>query len=126
MGQEWATFLKPNQSAASANQRPSEDLKTKPQDCAQPSLIVDHKGDVKNQWVFRGTKALPLSDFSMAQISPYDFLPVSMDVSEGKQQQYVDQSEPMDHGCTPSDVQSVDSGVGQELRPPSFAQVQYQ
>ncbi|KAK5864766.1 hypothetical protein PBY51_015979 [Eleginops maclovinus] len=84
-GQEWAKFLNPNQSAGSTNQRPSE---------------------LKNPWSFRGTEALPDSDFSMAQISPDAFQPVSMDVSEGKRpavwdvHSAPDQLEPMENGQT--------------------------
>lgn len=126
MGQEWAKFLNPKQSAASADQRPSEELKiqTNPHDSTRLSLILNCRRGVNNQRVFRGTEVSPGSEFSMAQISPGDFLPVSMDASEGKQQQYVhreaDQCEPMEHGHT------VDSGMRQQLRPVSFAQVRYQ
>lgn len=126
MGQDWAKFLNPKQSAASADQRPSEELKTQtdPHDSTRPSLILNRGGGVNNQRVFRGTEPSPGSEFSVAQISPGDFLPVSMDASEGKQQQYVrreaELSEPMEHGHT------VDSGMGRQLRPALFAQVRYQ
>ncbi|XP_037636392.1 uncharacterized protein zgc:113229 [Sebastes umbrosus] len=93
-GQEWAKFLSPNRSAASANQRPSE-LKIPPHNSAQSSLILNQQGGVDNHWSFRGTEASPGLDFSMAQISPDAFQPVSMDVSEGKQA-----AEPMEHGQT--------------------------
>lgn len=128
MGQKWAKFLNPNQSAAaSANQKPSEELKLpkNPHDGSQPSLNFSPGGGVNQQYVFRGTEGSPFSKSSMAQISPDDFLPV-----EGKVQQSVhreaDQSEPMDHGHTPSYVQSPDSRMGQQLRPSSFPQVRYQ
>ncbi|XP_076595204.1 uncharacterized protein LOC143325774 [Chaetodon auriga] len=121
-GQEWAMFLNPNQSATSANQRPSEELKIppKPHDSSQSPVISNHQGGVNNQWSFRGTEASPVSDLSMAQISPDAFRPVSMDVSEGEQQQHVhreaDRSEPMEHGHIQSD------GPGQQqLRPLSSA-----
>ncbi len=121
-GQEWARFLNPNQSAASANQRPSEEepsqfkIPPNPHDSGQSPLILNQHGGVKNQWSFRAPEESPDSDFSMAQTSPNAFLAVSMDVTEGKQQQYVhreaDQSEPMEHGHT--------------RRPPSFVQVRHQ
>ncbi|KAI3351711.1 hypothetical protein L3Q82_020550 [Scortum barcoo] len=108
MGQEWAKFLNPGQSAASAYQRPSEEplrhftIPSNPHDSGQSSLTLNQLGGVNNQWSFGATKASP--DFSMAQVSPDAFLPVSMDVTEGKQQQYnrreADQSEPMEHGHT--------------------------
>lgn len=105
-GQEWAKFLNPNQSAASANQRPSEEVTTSPNphDSSRSSV----------------------SDFGMAQISPDAFQPVSMDISAGKQQQYVhneaEQSEPMEDAHTQLNIQSADGGLGQQLRPPSFVQ----
>lgn len=109
-GQEWAKFLKPGQLAASAYQRPSEEpqrhftVPSNPPDSGQSSLTLNQHGGVNNQWSFGATKASPDSDFSMAQVSPDAFLPVSMDVTEGKQQQCVrretDQSEPMEHGHT--------------------------
>lgn len=114
-GQEWAKFLKPNHSAASANQRPSEEPPSLFKITTNPplSLNLNQHGGVNNQWSFRGSEASsPESDFSMAQISPDTFQPVSMDVTEGKQQPYVHrmayQSEPMEHGHT--------------RRPPSFVQ----
>ncbi len=90
-GQEWARFLNLNQPVASANQRSLEEVKTPPDphDSSQSSLISIHQGGVNNQWSFRGTEASPVSDFSMAQISPDAFQSVSMDVSQGKQQQFV-------------------------------------
>lgn len=133
MGQEWAKFLNPNQSAAaSANQKPSEELKlpNNRHDGSQPSLNFSPGGGVNQQYVFRGTEGSPFSKSSMAQISPDDFLPASMNTSEGKLQQFVhreaEKSEPMDHGHTPSYVQSLDSRMGQQLRPSSFPQVRYQ
>lgn len=129
-GQKWANFLNPNQSAASDNQRPSEQLKISPDlhDSSQSSVILNHQGGVNNQWRFRSTEASPVWDYSMAQISPEHFLPASMDVSEGKQQQqYVhreaDQSEPMEHGHTQVVMQS--GGSVQRRRPPSFVQVRH-
>ncbi|XP_068570978.1 uncharacterized protein zgc:113229 [Cebidichthys violaceus] len=114
-GQEWARFLNPNQSAASANQRPSGlKIPPNPHGSGQSSLILNQQGDVNNQWGFKGTEASPDLDFSRAQISPDAFQPVSMDVSEGKQaavrdvHSKADPSEPMEHGHT--------------RRPPSFAE----
>ncbi|XP_073343050.1 uncharacterized protein [Pagrus major] len=125
-GQEWAKFLNPNLSAASAIQRPSEEPKIPPNpyNSSQTSVIMNHQGGVDKQWSFRGTEASPVTNFSRAQISPDAFQPVSMDVSEGRQQQDVhrgaDQSEPMEHGHTQSGVRSGDNGPGQQLTPPSF------
>ncbi|XP_075959040.1 uncharacterized protein LOC142962438 [Anarhichas minor] len=117
-GQEWARFLNPNQSAASANQRPSElKFPPNPHDSGQSSLILNQQGGVKNQWGFKGTEASPDLDFSRAQISPDAFQPVSMDVSEGKQAAVRDvhsrahPSEPMEHGHT--------------RRPPSFVEPKF-
>lgn len=118
-GQEWAKFLNPNYSTAPVNQGPSEALKTppNPHDSSQSSLNLNHRRGLNNQWSFRGTEA---SSVSAA------FLPTSMDISEGKQQQYVykeaDQSEPMEHAHMQLEMQSGDSGLGQHLRPPSFVQ----
>lgn len=123
-GQEWAKFLNPHQSATLSSQRPPEEpqIPPNPHDSSQPSVILNHRGGVNNQWSFRGTDVSPGSDFSMAQISPDAFQPVRMDVSEGKQQQYVhgeaEQSEPMEHGHIQSAMQCGDSGLGQRLRPP--------
>lgn len=79
------------------------------------------------QWSFRGAEASPDTDFSRAQISPDAFQPVSMDVSEGKQQQdahrEADQSEPMEHGHAQSDVQPGVNGPGQQLTLRPFTRV---
>ncbi|XP_044061230.1 uncharacterized protein zgc:113229 [Siniperca chuatsi] len=125
-GQEWAKFLNPNQSAASANQRPSEEplsqLKIPPNrhDSGQSSVILNQQGGVNNQRSFSSTEASPVSDFSMAQISPDAFLPVSMDVTEGKQAAVQDgQSEPMEHRHThrpPSFVQPADILINSALK----------
>lgn len=128
-GQEWAKFLNPNLSAASAVQRPSEEPKIQPNpyDSSQTSVIMNHQGGVDKQWSFRGAEASPVSDFSRAQISPDAFQPVSMDVSEGKQQQdahrEADQPEPMEHGHAQSDVHSGVNGPGQQLTPRHFTWV---
>lgn len=133
-GQEWAKFLNPNLSAASANQRTSEEppsqlkLPPNPQDGGQSSLMLNQQGGGNNWWSFRATGASPAPGFSVAQISPDAFQPVSMDVSEGKQQRCArresDQSEPMEHGHNQSHMQSEESG--QRRRPPSFVKVRYQ
>ncbi|XP_067455474.1 A-kinase anchor protein 200 [Thunnus thynnus] len=112
-GQEWAKFLNPAVSAPSANQRPSEEppsqlkITPNPYDSGQSSLILSQQGDGNNQWSFRGSKSSPVSDFSMTQISPHAFLPVQ-NVRNG-----ADQSEPMEHGLTQSNMQP---------RPPSFVE----
>lgn len=112
VGQKWATFLNPNQSPTQANQKPPE-LKIPPHESCQSSPILN----LDNQWSFKATETSPDLDFSMAQISPDAFQPVSMDLSEGKQaaerdvHSEVDQSEPMEHGQTrrtPSLVEPAD------------------
>ena len=121
MGQEWAKFLNPDQSAASAQQSPSEhtNISTNPHIGTRPSLNVNH-----NTCVLRGTVASPVSNLGTAHMSPDALHPVRMDFSKGQHQKY-EQSEPMEHRHTLSDVQSVDAGMGQELGPPSFAQVRF-
>ncbi|XP_034739864.1 uncharacterized protein zgc:113229 isoform X2 [Etheostoma cragini] len=106
-GQQWAKFIHPNQSAYSANQRPSElTIPPNPHDSGQSNLILNQQGGVNNQWSLGKTEASSDLDFSMAQISPDAFQAVSMDVSEGKQASVqevhseADQSEPMEHGHT--------------------------
>ncbi|XP_032383081.1 uncharacterized protein zgc:113229 isoform X2 [Etheostoma spectabile] len=106
-GQQWAKFINPNQSAYSANQRPSElQIPPNPHDSGQSYLNLNQQGGVNNQWSLRETEASPDLDLSMAQISPDAFQAVSMDVSEGKQaavrdvHSEADQSEPMEHGHT--------------------------
>ncbi|XP_034399969.1 uncharacterized protein zgc:113229 [Cyclopterus lumpus] len=106
-GQEWARFLNPNVSAASANQRPSElKIPPNPNDSGQSPVIFNQQGGVNNQWDFKGSETSPDLDFSRAQISPEAFQTVSMEVSEGKQaavrgfHSEADQSEPMEHGQT--------------------------
>ncbi|KAM7389800.1 hypothetical protein PAMP_023756 [Pampus punctatissimus] len=102
-GQEWAKFLNPTVPATSVNQRPSEEppsqlnITPNPYDSGQSSLIFNQQGDGKNQWSFRGGESSPVSDFSLAQMSPDAFLPVSMDFWGGKQAVYsgADQSGPM-------------------------------
>lgn len=125
-GQEWAKFLNPNRPAASANERvpeePPSQLKSPPNpyDSGKSSLILNQQGAGNNQWSFMGTGSSPVSDFSTSQISHDASTPVTMEVSEGKQQQYVDrladQSEPME------EWQPGESGQGQQRRPPSSVQ----
>lgn len=125
MGQEWAKFLNPNQSAATASQTPSNEFRipTSPNRDPQPSVPVNHVGSVSNQLIFSSTGgAQPLSHAAMTQVPSSDFLPVSMDVSEGKQPRAADRAEPVacSHGET--QTQLVDRRPHQ--RPlPSFAQV---
>ncbi|XP_029296963.1 uncharacterized protein LOC115014334 [Cottoperca gobio] len=123
-GQEWANFLNPNQSAASANQRPSElKIPPNPRD-GHSSLILNQQGGVDNRWSFRGTETSPDLDFSMTQISPDAFQAVGMDVSEGTPAAVrdvlsaADQLEPMEHGQTrrPPFVQYADIMVNSALK----------
>ncbi|XP_042348665.1 uncharacterized protein zgc:113229 [Plectropomus leopardus] len=115
-GQKWAKFLNPNLTVASANQGPSElKIPPHPHDGGQLSLILNQHEGVNRHWSFRGTEeASPTSDFSMAQMSPDAFQPVSMDVMEGKpavEQGEADHSEPMEHGHLrrpPSSLQPAD------------------
>ncbi|XP_075902814.1 uncharacterized protein LOC142901950 isoform X2 [Nelusetta ayraudi] len=124
MGQEWAKFLNPNQSAATASQTPSNEFRipTSPDRDPQPSVPVNHVGSVSDQLIFSSTGgAQPLSHVAMTQVPSSDFLPVSMDVSEGKQPRAADRAEPVacSHGQT--QTQLVDRRPHQ--RPlPSFAQ----
>ncbi|XP_034545555.1 uncharacterized protein zgc:113229 [Notolabrus celidotus] len=119
-GQEWAKFLNPNLPTPSTNQRPSEELLI-PQNPLDTVNLKQH-GAGSNQWSFVGTEATPGSDVSMTQTLPDVFLPVSMDVSGGRQQQDVHretgQPEPMEHVNNQSDMQSEESG--QQQRPTSF------
>ncbi|XP_039975757.1 uncharacterized protein zgc:113229 isoform X2 [Xiphias gladius] len=128
-GQKWARFLNPNLPATSTNQSPPEEplhhlkIPSNPHSSSQSSLILNQQGGGNNPWSFRGTASSPVSDFRTAQISSDAFLSVSMDVSEGKQQQHVhtaaDLSEPME------DWQSGKRGQGQQCRPPSFVEPAY-
>lgn len=119
MGQEWAKFLNPNQSASSADQRPSEEFKI-PQN-PQLSLFVNRVESANNQRVFSGTEAGAVAGFSMEQGPPNDSLPVSMDVSEGKQPIVADQAGPVAHSHGETQVQF--AARGKHQRPSSFAQV---
>lgn len=121
MGQEWAKFLNPNQSASSADQRPSQEFKIpkNPAGNPQPSLVVSQVGSASNQRVFSGSEAGPVADFSMEQGPPNDSLPVSMDVSEGKQPRLADQAGPVAH----SQTQVQFAARGKHQRPSPFAQV---
>ncbi|KAG7518224.1 hypothetical protein JOB18_028805 [Solea senegalensis] len=121
-GQEWAKFLDPNLTASSANHTPREDPQSQftssptSQDSGLSSLILNQQGDGSSQWSFRATESSPAPEFgSAAQESLHAFQPVSMDVSEVKQQQEVhratDRSEPME-----------DEQSGQRQRPPFFVE----
>ncbi|GLD70236.1 uncharacterized protein AKAME5_002155300 [Lates japonicus] len=124
-GQEWAKFLNPSLPATSADQRPPAEplnqFKTAPNpyDGGQSSLNLQGGGN--NLWRLTDTPSSPDLDFSMAQISPDAFQTVSMDVSEGKQQQNV-QPEPMEDSHNQSDHQSRERGRGQQRRPLSFVE----
>ncbi|KAM7417609.1 hypothetical protein PAMA_017306 [Pampus argenteus] len=123
-GQEWAKFLNPTVPATSANQRPSEEppsqlnITPNPYNSGQSSLIFNQQGAGKNQWSFRGGESSPVSDFSLAQISPDAFPPVSVDFWGGKQVvcSGADQSEPMEHG-------HIQSKEGKQLIIPSFVEL---
>ncbi|XP_074529823.1 uncharacterized protein LOC141793219 [Halichoeres trimaculatus] len=116
-GQEWAKFLDPNQPTALTNQGQTEELLT-PQNHLDSVNLNQCKAGT-NQWSFGCAAATP--DVSMAQTSPDVILPVSMDVSGGKQQEDIHreagQTEPMEHGNNQSDMQS--EGSGQQQRPTS-------
>ncbi|XP_069550655.1 uncharacterized protein [Brachyistius frenatus] len=130
-GQEWAKFLNPNLSTNSANQRPSGEpliqpkIQPNPHDSTQSSGILKELGGGRSQWSFR-TESSPATVFSVAQISPDASLPVSMDVSEGKQQECVHRGaynpEPMEDGQNQAGMQTGESRLGQQLRPPSFVE----
>ncbi|XP_028272445.1 uncharacterized protein LOC114442836 isoform X2 [Parambassis ranga] len=99
-GQEWAKFLNPN---LTVPQRTSEDSQSQPQiqttppDFNQSSAVLNPFGGGSNQWSFRSTEASPPTVFSAVRTDAS--LPMSMDVSEGKQSgihREVDQTEPME------------------------------
>ncbi|CAJ1058438.1 uncharacterized protein zgc:113229 [Xyrichtys novacula] len=117
-GQEWAKFLNPNLPSPLTSQRPSEKLQT----TQLHHDSVDSNPHGANKLNLMGAEARPCSVVSMGQTSPDVFLPVSMDVSGGKQQLDVhreaDHSEPMEHGHNQSDMQSEESG--QQQRPSLF------
>ncbi|XP_029964788.1 A-kinase anchor protein 200 [Salarias fasciatus] len=104
-GQEWAKFLNPNVFAAPANQTPSEEMQVQLKNQPDPhtqSGVFNQANVGNNQWSFSGVE--PSNVFSGAQ------MPVSMDVTEGKQTDVrmhadVDQSEPMEDGQNLSDTQ---------------------
>lgn len=126
MGQEWAMFLNPSQSAATAVQTPSNEFRI-PRTSAghnpQPSVPVTLVGSVSGQLPFGGTGgARPLSDVAMTQAPSSDFLPDSMDVSEGKQPRVAGQAEPVAFSHGETQTQLVDRRPHQRP-PPSFAQV---
>lgn len=122
-GQEWAKFLNPTLPATTAHQRPPEDtldqlkIPQNPYDSSKSPLILNQHVGGSNAWSLSLSSQSSSPDFSMAQVSPDASVPVSMDITEGKQVQHVhrlaDQSEPMEH------VQFDQSGLGLQLRPPS-------
>lgn len=125
MGQEWAMFLNPNQSAATAIQTPLNEFRipTSTDHDPQPSVPGTHVGSVSDQLLFSGTGgARPLSDVAMTQGPSSDFLPDSMDVSEGKQPRLAGQVEPVAFSHGETQTQLVDRRPHQRP-PPSFAQV---
>lgn len=98
-GQEWANFLTPPQTSASAHLRPLQKV-PKPTFSTQ-SLIPNHSCD--NQ---RGFQDGQFSDISMVQAWPGDFQPAGMDISEEPQcvQSRGQQAGLMEHGHTPADA----------------------
>lgn len=125
MGQEWAKFLNPNQSAASTNQMPSNEFQTPASLSFDPqqSVPVNHVRSVNKPFIFSSTEGAPqLSTVNMTQMSFNDFLSVSMDVCEGKQSTVADQAEPVT--CSPGETQTQLVDRQPHQRPPSsFAQV---
>lgn len=125
MGQEWAKFLNPGQSAASANQTPSSELQmpATPGHDPQRSVTVNHVGSVSKPLIFSSTGgAQQLSDVSMTQASSSDFLPVSMDVCEGKLPRVADQAQAA--ACSPGETRTQPADRQAHQRPPpSIAQV---
>lgn len=116
MGQKWAKFLNPNLSAASINQTPSNEFRI-------PASLNHDSQPSSKPLIFSSTGGAPqLSNVNMTQVSSNDFLPVGMDVCEGKQPRVADQSEPV--ACSPGGTQTqlVDRRPHQRP-PPSFAQV---
>lgn len=101
-GQEWANFLTPNLTPASADLRPLQKVR-KPTFSTQ-SLITNHSSDNQRGSHDRGETSF--SDISVAQTWPGFFQPVSMDISEEQQgvQRESEQTELMEHGRDPSDV----------------------
>ncbi|XP_030001736.1 uncharacterized protein LOC115427350 [Sphaeramia orbicularis] len=122
-GQEWAKFLNPTLPAPTAHQRQPDDtldqlkIPQNPYDSGKSSLISNQNVGGSNTWSLRLSSQSSSPDFSMAQVSPDASVPVNMDITDGKQVQEVhrqaDQSEPMEH------IQSEQSGLGQQLRPPA-------
>ncbi|XP_056898649.1 uncharacterized protein zgc:113229 isoform X2 [Takifugu flavidus] len=101
-GQEWANFLTPNLTPASADLRPLPKVR-RPTFSTQ-SLIPNHSSDDQRGSHDRG--ATSFSDISVAQTWPGCFQPVSMDISEEQQgvQRESEQTELMEHRRAPSDV----------------------
>lgn len=108
-GQEWANFLTPNLTSASADLRPLQKVRTPT--FSTWSRIPNHSSD--NQRGFYDRGAPPFSDISVAQ-------PVNMDISEEQQgaRRASEHTERMEHGHAPSDVR-----VQRQTRPLSLSQV---
>ncbi|KAM9377558.1 uncharacterized protein KZ484_009906 [Pholidichthys leucotaenia] len=114
--QEWAKFLNPT----SANQRQTEEPLSQPKTQinsydAQSSRMLNKPGGGENQWRFRSSESSSSTVFSMAQISPNAFSPVSMDISGVKLQQDVNRE-----SGQPEPMEDSQHQLGQHLRPPSF------
>lgn len=133
IGQEWAKFLNPTQKTVSDNQRTSQQsagqgiIAQNPQDRdgGQSSLASTQHGGGNYQGSFSGSgSSQNTKDFGMAPTSAGVFTLAGMDISEGNRtaekgvRSEADQSEPMEHGHSQSDMQPEESGVRQQVRPP--------
>lgn len=123
-GQEWAKFINPNLYTSSINQRPPEETQPKvppnPFSANQSAGSVNQLRDGSSPWTFRSTEPPP------AQTAPV-FSSVSMEVSDGKQQESAyrpaDPVELMEHGHNQSDGQLRESRPGPQLGPSATPQV---
>lgn len=115
-GQEWANFLTPTRTSASADLRPLQKVPTTT--FSTQSLIPNRSSD--KQRGFQDGGASPFSDISMVQAWPGDFQPVGMDISEEPQcvQSGGQQAELMEHGYA-----LADATTRWQTRPLSFSQV---
>lgn len=123
MGQEWAKFLNPSQSAASTNKTTSNEHQVPATLGHDSQQTANHVGSVSNSLVFSSTGATQqLSDVNMTRAFSNHLQPVSMDVCEGKQLRVADQAEP--GAFSPGDPQAQLVDRRTHHRPQtSFAQV---
>lgn len=123
-GQEWAKFINPNLYTPLINQRPPEETQPKvppnPFGANRSAGSVNQLRDGSSPWTFRSAEPAP------AQTAPV-FSSVSMEVSDGKQQESAyrpaDPVELMEHGHNQSDGQLRESGPGPQLGPSATPQV---